>query len=292
MSEVGVSDTVSADYAPKVVPRRHPWRLVSVAVVVAVAFAIIRSLAVNRALGLPVVGRYLFASSVLHGVGLTLSLTVVAMFISLVLGTILAVIRLSGNPVLRGVGWLYVWLFRSVPLLVQLIFWYNFAALYRYLVLGVPFGPELFRLQTNSLISPFTAAILGLGLHGAAYAGEIIRGGITSVDVGQTEAAASIGLTSLQTFRFVVLPQAVRVIVPALGNETISTVKWTALVSVITLSDLLYSVEKIYDDNYQVIPLLVVATLWYLFITSVLSAGQYFVERHYSRGYTVPGRGR
>jgi len=174
-----------------------------------------------------------------------------------------------------------------VPLLVQLIVWYNIAALYPHLRLGIPGVITVANLNLNSLIGAFTAAVLGLGLHEVAYIGEIVRGGVIGVDRGQEEAGVSLGLSPFQVLRIVVLPQAIRTIIPALGNETINTIKASALVSVLTLSDLFYSVQKIYDINYQVIPLLIVACIWYLIIVSILSVFQAMLERHYGRGFRV-----
>jgi len=186
--------------------------------------------------------------------------------------------------VLAGTAGGYIWLFRGTPLITQLIFWNFLASLYPRLGLGIPFGPTFVSVDTNAVISVFTAALLGLGLNEAAYMAEIVRGGIQSVDGGQSEAAGALGLSRGQTLRRIVLPQAMRVIVPPTGNETISMLKTSSLVSVIALNDLLYTAQSIYGINYQVIPLLVVASLWYLIVVSVLSVGQSFVERRYGRG--------
>ncbi|MHA3684775.1 amino acid ABC transporter permease [Leucobacter sp. HY1910] len=231
-----------------------------------------------------VVGQYFFHPQIISGLGRTVLLTAVAMTIGLVLGVALAIMRLSGNPFLSGASWVYTWFFRSVPQLVQLIFWFNFAALYRHIVVKVPFGPELFAWDTNTLITPWSAAILGFGLSQAAYTGEVVRAGIKAVPAGQLRAAKALGMSPQLAFFRIVLPQAMRVIIPPIGNELISMVKGTALVSTIALADLLYSAQLIYSRTFETIPLLIVATLWYLVIVSVLSVGQYFVERHYSHG--------
>jgi polar amino acid transport system permease protein len=182
-------------------------------------------------------------------------------------------------------SWTYVWLFRGTPVLVQILFWSFISALYPRISFGVPFGgPELLHGSANAVITPFVAAILALGLNEGAYMAEIVRAGIISVDEGQTEAAHALGMTRLQTMRRIVLPQAMRVIIPPTGNETISMLKTTSLVSVIAYSELLYSAQLIYSVNYRQIPLLLVASAWYLIMTTVLSIGQYYIERRYSRG--------
>jgi polar amino acid transport system permease protein len=209
----------------------------------------------------------------------------VAMAIGIVLGTLLAVMRLSPNPLVSGGSYFYIWLFRGTPVLVQLLFWNFIAALYPTIALGVPFGPALVHFDANSVITPFVAAMLGLGLNQAAYQAEIVRAGILSVDEGQGEAAEALGMTRLQTMRRIVLPQAMRVIIPPTGNETISMLKTTSLVSVIAVKDLLYAGQLIYAVNYLQIPLLITVSIWYLAMTTVLSIGQYFLERRFGRGF-------
>ncbi len=195
--------------------------------------------------------------------------------------------RLSPNPIVSGASWLYIWFFRGTPLLVQVLFWYNIAALFPKIALGVPFGgPAIINESSNSLITPLVAALLALGLNEGAYMAEIVRAGIISVDEGQTDAAQSLGMSRLQTMRRIVLPQAMRVIIPPTGNETISMLKNTSLLYVAAFTELLYSVTQIYDVNFQTIPLLIVASIWYLAMTSVLYVGQYFIERHYGRGFS------
>jgi polar amino acid transport system permease protein len=231
-----------------------------------------------------VVGKYMFAPPVLNGLRNTLILTVLAMLIGIVGGIALAVMRLSPNPVLSTVAAVYIWLFRGTPQIAQLLFWNFLAALYPRLSLGIPFGPEFVSFDTNTLINQFTACLLGLGLNEAAYMAEIVRGGLQSVEHGQTEAAGALGMSRAQTLRRIVLPQAMRVIIPPTGNETISMLKTTSLVVVIGYFELMTSVQRIYSTNFQTIPLLIVAALWYLALTSVLSIGQGFVERRYGRG--------
>lgn len=227
------------------------------------------------------VGQYLFDVRILEGLLKTLELTVIAMAIGLVLGTLLALMRLSNNRLLNVLSWLYIWFFRSIPPLVQLIFWYNFAALYQTLKIGIPFGPSLLEANTNSIISPFTAAILGLGLAQAAYTAEVIRGGILSVPRGQFLAARAVGMPGALIMRRIILPQSMKVIIPPIGNEVISMIKNTSLVSVISFAELLYSAQLIYSRTYQTIPLLIVACIWYLVVVSLFTLGQSFVERKY-----------
>jgi len=213
----------------------------------------------------------------------TLELTAVAMVVGVVLGVLLAVMRLSPNPLVSGASSFYIWFFRGTPVLVQLLFWSYIKALYPEISLGIPFGPDVVSGDANELITPFMAAILGLGLNQAAYQAEIVRAGILSVDAGQTDAASALGMTRLQTMRRIVLPQAMRVIVPPTGNEVISMLKTSSLVSVIAYPELLYSAQLIYAVNFKTIPLLLVVCVWYIAVTSLLSIGQYHIERRFGR---------
>ena len=275
------------------VPLRHWGRWAAAAVVLYVAAAFVWSLARNPNLEWDVVGDYLFEDFVIRGVGITVMLTVVAMVIGTLGGIVVAVMRLSSNPVLRALSWCYTWFFRGTPLLVQIIFWGFLAALYQQIEIGIPFTDVTFAsVDTNAVVGPMTAAILALSLNEVAYAAEIVRGGIASVDGGQDDAASALGMTRSQAMRTITLPQAMRVIVPPMGNETVTMLKSTALVSVIGGKDLLTAVQSVYAQNYQVIPLLVVAVIWYLALTSVLSVGQYFVERRYGKGYGNASMGR
>jgi polar amino acid transport system permease protein len=192
--------------------------------------------------------------------------------------------RLSPNPLLSNVAYGYIWFFRGTPVLVQLIFWFNLAVLVPNISLGIPFGPTFVSWDTNSVITPFVAALLGLGLNEAAYMAEISRAGIQSVDEGQVEASSALGMSRAQTMRRIVLPQAMRVIIPPTGNEVISMLKTTSLVSVVAMPELFYNTQQIYARTYQTIPLLIVASIWYLILTSVLTTGQFYIERHYGRG--------
>jgi polar amino acid transport system permease protein len=258
--------------------------------VVVLAAMLVHTLVTNPRFGWHYVGEYFFAAPILHGVTLTLELTFVSMLIGILLGVCLAIMRLSTNPILSGSAWLFLWFFRGTPVFVQIIFWYNISALYPRIGLGLPFGPQVVHGSANSLITSLVAALLALGLNEAAYYAEIVRAGILSVDHGQLEAAQSLGMRRLQLMRKVVLPQAMRVIVPPTGNETISMLKTSSLVSVIAVAELLYSAQEIYAANYQTIPLLIMASLWYLVMTTVLTVGQYYVERYYARGtsYSLP----
>jgi polar amino acid transport system permease protein len=263
-----------------VVKAKHPGRWLSAVVIIVIAGLLLRSVITNPNFGWDVVGLYLRDVSIGRGILVTLGLTAISMAIGIVLGVIFAVMRLSANPIVRGAAFAYVNFFRGTPVLVQLLFWFNLAALYPVITLGIP-GVQL---DANQLITPMTAAILGLGLNQGAYMSEIVRAGILSVDHGQTEAAEALGITRLQTMRRVVLPQAMRVIIPPTGNETIGMLKTTALVSVISVPELLYSAQIIYARTFETVPLLIVASLWYLLITSILTVGQYYLERRFARG--------
>ena len=269
------------------VPVRHPGRWIAAAIVVVIAASIIRAIVTDKGFQWHVVGSYLFDSRILHGVLVTIELTVLSMLIGILLGILLASMRQSPNPLVSGASWLYIWFFRGTPLLVQLLFWYNIGALFPGgISLGVPFGPAIVHGSANSIITTFVAALLGLGLNEGAYMAEIVRAGFLSVPEGQTEAAQSLGMSRLQIMRLVVLPQAMRVIIPPTGNETISMLKNTSLVSAIAYAELLYSAQEIYAANFKTIPLLIVASIWYLAMTSVLYVGQYFIERRYGRGFS------
>ncbi len=267
------------------VPVRHWGRWIASAIVLFLVVVLVHSVATNPRFGWSTVGNFLFDPRVLRGVRATIVLTVVSMVIGIAVGVVLAVMRLSPNPLVAGGSWFYIWFFRGTPVLVQIIFWNFIAALYPKLSIGIPFGGPVFAsVDANHLVKPFVVAILALGLNEGAYMAEIVRAGMLSVDEGQTEASQALGMSRLQTLRRIVLPQAMRVIIPPTGNETISMLKTSSLVSVIAYAELLYSVQIIYSANYKTIPLLIVASIWYLVMTTVLSFGQYFLERHYGRG--------
>lgn len=240
-------------------------------------------IAANPNFGWSVVGEYLFDSRILWGLSLTLWLTVVTMVIGVVLGTIFAIMAMSNNVVISKVANAYIWFFRGTPVLVQLIFWYNLGALFPEMSIGLPFTSWWISVPTNSLISPVTAAVLGLGLNEGAYMSEIIRSGLMSVEPGQKQAAKSLGMTNGKALWRIILPQAMPVIIPPTGNQTIGMLKTSSLVSVISLADLLYSAQTIYSRNFQTIPLLIVACIWYLAATTILSSVQVRIERHFSR---------
>lgn len=276
--------TTAPEESLKIVPARHPLTWLA-ALVVAVLVAMAgHALATNRAFDWATFARYVFQKSVLEAVGLTLELTFFGVVAGFLLGTVLALMRISRNPLLRAVSWTYTWVFRSVPLILQLLFWYNLAILYNEISFGVPFGPSFVSFGTMSLIPPFLAAGLGLALHQAAYAGEIVRAGFLSVDAGQREAAAALGIPAGRQFRRIVLPQAMRTIVPTAANEIVGLLKATSQVYVMALPELFYQVQVIYTRSGRVIPLLLVATAWYLALTTVLSVIQFYVERYYARG--------
>jgi polar amino acid transport system permease protein len=290
MSSGGSAPSVPAlpeppsDAPMQVIPLRRPWTWAASVLVVLIAAGVAWSVATNAAFGWPIVAEYLFHEQILAGLARTLELTVAAMFLGLVLGTALAIMRLSDNRLLSTLSWLYIWFFRSVPVLVQLIFWYNFGALYAHVTLALPWGPVLYSATTNDVITPLTAALAGLGLAQAAYTAEVIRAGILSVSPGQTRAAKALGMGPATIFIRIVFPQAMRVVIPPVGNEVISMVKGTSLVSVIAMADLLYTAQLIYARTYETIPLLIVASLWYLAVVSVLTVAQHALERHYGRG--------
>jgi polar amino acid transport system permease protein len=268
----------------KTVPLRHPGRWVAAAAVFIAVGMLVHSLVTNPNFQWNIVGKNLFKPVVFDGILRTLELTVIAMAIGIVLGIVLAVMRLSPNPIVSSASWIYIWVFRGTPVLVQLLFWNSIGVLYKHVSIGVPFGHAFVSGSSNTVITTWTAAILGLGLNEGAYMSEIVRAGIISVDQGQTEAAQALGMNRLRIMRRIVLPQAMRVIIPPTGNETISMLKTTSLVSVISIQELLGSVQTIYDATLQVLQLLIVASIWYLLFTSVLSVGQYYLERRYTRG--------
>jgi polar amino acid transport system permease protein len=278
----------------KTVPVHHPGRWVASGVILVLVAMLVNTLFFSGVVrgGVeegrfqwPIVWKYLFVTPVLKGIVVTLELTVVAMVVGIVLGVVLAVMRLSPSRLLSGSAWIYIWFFRGTPVLVQLTFWYvGITYLYPTLTLGIPFGPAFYTVNANSLVTTFIAAALGLSLNEGAYMAEIVRAGIISVDEGQTEAAQSLGMRKSQTLRRIVIPQAMRIIIPPTGNETISMLKTTSLVIVIAGADLFAATQNISNANYQIVPLLLVASLWYLFFTSVLTIGQFYVERYYARG--------
>ena len=268
----------------QVVPARHPGRWVATAVVAVLLAMVLNSLVTNPRWEWGVVGAYLTEESIVRGLWTTVQLTLVTAVLGFALGTVLALMRLSRSPLLQAVSWGYTWVFRSVPLILQLLLWYNLAYLYRTLEFGIPFGPSFASVETLSLIDKFGAAVLGLGLSQAAYAAEIVRAGILSVDQGQLEAAASLGIPRRRQTTRIVLPQAMRTIVPNAVNEIISLFKGTSIVYVLALGELFYTVSVIYGRTQRVLPMLMVAAVWYVVLTTVVTVVQFYVERYFSRG--------
>jgi polar amino acid transport system permease protein len=277
--------------AERVLPLRHPWRWVLTAVVLVLVAQFIHGLVSNPFYQWSRFSYWFFRPVVLDGLVITLEVAAVSAVLGLIGGVILALGRLSPNPVLRSVSWVYIWLLRSVPLIVVLLFLYNFSALYRTLSLGIPFGPAFFEFDESRLATDMAVAVVGLSLNEAAYAAEVVRSGVLSVDQGQHEAASALGLPRGFQFRRIVFPQALRVIVPSYVNQLIGLVKSTSLVFYVSLLDLFGTVQSL-GSTYpgDIVPLLLVATFWYVVLTSVVSVIQFYVERHYSRGAlrTVP----
>jgi len=284
-SATGAPDRVDLGSA-RVVHTRHWFRWTISAILIFAIAQFAWSLVTNANYEWDVFAQYFFSEPVLIGIGYTLSLTAISAVIGFVLGTILALGRLSSSVLLNSISWAYIWFFRSVPLVVQIIVWYNLGYLYPTLGLGTPFTTDFWIVEfpTVQLISAFAAALLGLGLHQAAYSAEIIRGGLISVDQGQHEAAAALGIPPRKRLFRIILPQAMRSIVPNATNEVIGLVKGASVVFVIAIPELFYAVQVIYNRNSRVIPLLLVAVVWYTIITTALSIAQYYIERHYARG--------
>ena len=278
------------DVATAHVPFRT-GRLALWAVILLVALNFAWIVANNENFGWPVVAAYLFDPTVISGLYVSLWLTVVAMLLGTILGLVLAIARMSKDGLASSSAGLFIWFFRRTPLLVQLIFWYNLSTLFPQISIAIPFGPTLASWDTNSVITPITAAIVGLALNEAAYMAEIIRGGLLSVDRGQAETAEAFGMTRGRALWRIIIPQAMRSIVPPTGNQLISMIKATSLVSVIAMADLLYSVQSIYNRTFEIIPMLLVAVIWYLLITSILNIGQSYIEAYYGRGERQSGAG-
>jgi len=267
-----------------IVAARHPWRWVASVVVLVLLAQFVHGLATNPGWDWPTFRLYFTSETILRALGVTVELTLYGTLLGFGLGVILAVMRLSHSHFLQTVSWTYVWAFRSIPLIVQLLFWFNLSYLYRHIDLGIPFGPSFVSFQTLNVIGPMGAAVLGLALHQAAYAAEIIRSGVISVDQGQLDAAASLGIPRFRQFRRIVLPQAMRSILPNAANEVIGLFKGTSIVSVMAIGELFYQVQVIYGRNARVVALLMVATIWYVLLTTVLSVLQYYLERYFGRG--------
>lgn len=259
--------------------RRHPWRYLTATVVLLLTALVLYAFA-NGDISWDVVGEYFFDDTILAGVRNVILMTILAMTLGVVLGVIVALMRLSVNPVLKVTSNAFVWAFRGVPQIVQLLLWYNLALIVPYIYI-----PGIIDMRTIDVMSPFVSALLGLGLHQAAYASEIIRAGILSVNRGQTEAAEALAMSRGLVLRRIVLPQAMRVIIPPMGNEFITMVKMTSLASVIQFTELLYSAQTIYLVNNMVMELLIVVSLWYMVLVTILSFGQHFLEQRFGRGF-------
>lgn len=271
--------------AIKAIRLRHPWRNVIAVILVAMLVLFLVDASQREAYGWANFGKYIFDQRISQAAGYTLLLTVYSMIIAIILGVTLAVMRLSDNPVVKGIAWLYLWVFRGTPVYVQLVFWGLFATIYSTIDVGIPFTEPWLSLETSDLISVFWLAVIGLALNESAYMAEIVRAGILSVDKGQDEAATALGMSWIQTMTRVVIPQAMRIIIPPTGNEVISMLKTTSLVTAIPFSLELYGRSRdISVVIFDPIPLLLVASAWYLLFTSILMIGQYFLEKRFSRG--------
>ncbi|MFC7579950.1 amino acid ABC transporter permease [Schaalia naturae] len=268
---------------PEIRQLQHRGQWLALVVIAVVLVQVATSMTTNERFHWDIVFSWFVSPRILKGLLNTLQLTIVSMVVGIVLGVVLAVMRGSANRVLGGVAWVYIWLFRGTPVFVQLLLWGSFSALYPTIDVGLPFFQPLVSVSANDVITPYMAAILGLGLNEAAYMAEIVRGGIAAVDSGQEEAARALGMPHLLVLQRIILPQALRVVVPPTSNELIGMLKTSSMVSVLAYPDLLYSAQLIYTDNYQVIPLLITASLWYLLVSSLLSVGQYALERNLAR---------
>lgn len=276
------------DEAPvlnKSVPVRHPGRWISAILIGGALVLLLQSLVTNPNFRWDVVATYILDVKVVQGVGWTLLLTVTSMVLAIVLAILLAVMRQSDNPVLRYTSWLWVWFFRGTPVYTQLVFWGLVTVLYPAITLGIPFGPELFSYALSDPSKGLIPAILGLGLNESAYLAEIFRAGLKSVDRGQTEAAEALGMSKGKIMWRIILPQAMRIIVPPTGNETIGMLKTTSLVLAVPFTlDLTFATNALANRIYLPIPLLIVAAFWYLLVTSILMVGQHYLEAYYGKG--------
>ncbi|HWC21700.1 MAG TPA: amino acid ABC transporter permease [Flexivirga sp.] len=287
--QLGVMNSLIPD---AVAPQRYWGRWVSAVIVLVVVAWVGHSLVANPHIDHQAIGHYMFSAPILDGLRTTIILTVLAEVLSIVLGTGIALCRLSPNPVLSSIAWLYVWLFRGTPLLVQILILGNFSLFYQHLSITLPGGLTLASWSTNSILTMFVASVLALGLHDAAYSSEVVRAGIQSVDGGQLEAARALGVGRALTFRRVVLPQALRVIIPPAGNNFINLLKMTSLVAVIAGGDLLTQAQNVSAANLKTVELLLVASAWYLILVSIFSVAQSAVERRLSRADSRRPAGR
>lgn len=265
---------------------RHPWRTAFAVVLVLLLLLFVYDAATREEFQWHRVGQYLFDQRIFQAVGITLALTLLSMLAAVILGLVLAVMRLSDNPVLKSVSWLYLWLFRGTPVYVQLVFWGLLSTIYRSVTLGVPFTSiEFFTISPFNGLDLFWLAVAGLACNEAAYMAEIVRGGILSVDRGQEEAAKALGMSWKNTMLRIIIPQSMRVIIPPTGNELISMLKTTSLVTALGYTlDLYARSREISAALYAPVPLLIVASIWYLVVTSLLMVGQHYLEAYYARG--------
>ena len=267
-----------------IVPRRHFGRIVGAAVVCLALAAIVRAFAVGQ-IEWNYVAEFLTVQAILTGLVNTIVMAILAMLLGITLGVVFAVMRLSANPVLSNTAIGYIWFFRAVPALLQLLLWFNLALVFP--TIGIP---GLFSFKTVDVMTPFVAALLGLGIQQGAFTAEVVRAGLLSVDNGQYEAAQTLGMTRLKLLRRIIMPQAMRVIVPPIGNEFIGMVKLTSLASVIQFAEILHSAQNIYYANSRVIELLIVAAIWYIVVVTVLSLIQGRIEAYYARGVAAPAQ--
>jgi polar amino acid transport system permease protein len=264
--------------AYKVVPRRYFGRYAAATVIVVLLIGLVQAF-IHGNIEWGFVAQFLTAQSIMFGLLNTITMSILAMALGVVLGVVVAVMRMSQNPLLRYVAQSYTWLFRGTPLILQLLLWFNLALIFP--TLGIP---GLFEFKTVEVITPFAAALLGLGINQGAYTAEVVRAGLLSVDSGQYEAAKAIGMPRLQALRRIILPQAMRIIIPPVSNEFIGMVKMTSLASVIQYSELLHNAQNIYYANARVMELLIVAGIWYLAVVTVLTLGQARLEKRFARG--------
>lgn len=269
----------------RAVKLKHPWRTVTAVVIIIFTVLFIIDASQRTAYDWPSVGKYIFDRRVSEAALNTVQLTIYSMVIAVTLGIIVAIMRLSPNPVFKSVAWFYLWIFRGTPVYVQLVFWGLLAIIYQSIDIGIPFMQPWASFQTTAALNTFTLAVIGLALNEAAYMAEIVRAGLLAVDKGQEEAATALGMTWFQTMQRIVIPQSMRVIIPPTGNEVISMLKTTSLVTAVPYSfDLYTRTRDISAETFNPIPMLLVASIWYLFFTSILMVGQYFLEKRFARG--------
>jgi polar amino acid transport system permease protein len=293
-TQLGQSPELAQDFEAlgslPVLKRKRPGQLIATIAVGLFVLLGIYQVVTNPGFGWPTVGKYIFDVRIMVGLLTTIELTIISMILGLVIGLLVAVMRMSEMRLLRGIAGAYIWFFRGTPLLVQMLFWGFAAALFPTVGIGIPGGPTLVEWDTNDILPLFVAGILGLGLNAGAYLAEIVRAGLLGVPAGQSEASQAMGFSRMETLRFVVIPQAMKIILPPVGNETISMLKTTSLVVVIGVGDLLYNTQQIYARNLQQIPLLIVASLWYILLTTILSLIQARIEKQYSKGNVLQVR--